>query len=165
MPVRGRIHTEASCWIDGNRITLVMRNHSPMAPGDWHAAVSVSGDFGRTWTPSIESNLPMTGSKPYCGMLSTGQRYLIANTLRRPRRPRAPLTIAVSRPGEKLLCRMFRIRDARRPGAVEEVDKKICYPHAVEHDGKLYVIYSAGIGANLNDCELAIIPIEALAVR
>ncbi|NCQ32696.1 MAG: cycloinulo-oligosaccharide fructanotransferase, partial [Armatimonadetes bacterium] len=112
-----------------------------------------------------ESNLPLTGSKPYCGKLSTGQRYLIANTVRHPQRSRAPLTIAVSRPGEKLLCRVFRIRDARRPGAGDEVDKNLCYPHAVEYDGKLYVIYSAGVGSNLNDCELALIPIEALAVE
>jgi len=165
IPVQGRIHTEATCWIDDNEITLVMRNHSPRAPGDGYAAVSVSDDYGRTWTPSIESNLPLTGSKPYCGKLSTGQRYLIANTVRHPQRSRAPLTIAVSRPGEKLLCRVFRIRDARRPGAGDEVDKNLCYPHAVEYDGKLYVIYSAGVGSNLNDCELALIPIEALAVE
>lgn len=165
IPVGKRIYTEATCWVDGSEVTLVMRNHSPWRPGPSFAAVSVSTDFGRTWSPPVESNLPMTTSKPYAGVLSTGQRYLLCTTVRDHGNHRWPLTVAVGRPGEKKLCRMWRIRDARRPGAGDTVNKNLAYPHAVELDGKLYVIYSSGTGGNLNDCELAIIPLEALAAE
>ena len=165
IPVRGRVHTEATCWIDGPQITLVMRNHSPRDRGLNCAAVSLSRDYGRTWSPSVDSNLPMTTSKPYAGTLSTGQRYLLGTVCRDHGGKRWPLTIAVGRPGQKTLCRIWRIRDARRPGAGDAVDKALAYPHAIEHDGKLYVIYSAGLRGNRNDCELAILPVNALAIH
>ena len=165
IPVGKRVYTEATCWIDGNEVTLVMRNHSPRRPGPSFAAVSLSTDFGRTWSPPVESNLPMTTSKPYAGVLGTGQRYLLCNTVADHANRRWPLTIAVGRPGEKKLCRVWRVRDARRPDAGDTVNKNLAYPHAVELDGKLYVIYSSGVGGNLNDCELAIIPLEALAAE
>jgi len=159
-----RVYTEANCWIDGSEITLVMRNHSPLRRRYNCAAVALSMDYGRTWAKPVESNLPMTTSKPYAGVLSTGQRYLICTTVRDHGGRRWPLTIAVGRPGAKRLCRVWRIRDGRRPGAGDTRDKALAYPHAVELDGKLYVVYSAGTGGNLNDCELAIIPVAALAV-
>ena len=165
IPVRGRIYTEASAWIDGSDVLLVMRNHSPRDPGFNCAAVSVSRDFGRTWSPARESNLLMTTSKPYCGVLSTAQRYLIANTVRDHGGRRWPLTIAVGRPGAKTLSRVWRIRDGLRPGEEGTRNRNLAYPHAVEHDGKLYVVYSVGFGANLNHCELAVIPISSLAVE
>ena len=106
----------------------------------------------------------MTTSKPYAGHLSTGQRYLICTTNRDHGGKRWPLTIAVGRPGEKTLCRMWRIRDGKMPG--ETKDSSLAYPYAVEYDGKLYVIYSEGkIGGNRNNAELAIIPVKALAVE
>ena len=164
IPVGRRVYTEATCWIDGSEIALVMRNHSPLRRHYNCAAVAVSKDYGRTWSRPVESNLPMTTSKPYAGVLSTGQRYLVCTTVRDHGGRRWPLTIAVGRPGEKRLCRVWRIRDARRPGAGDTRNKALAYPHAVELDGKLYVVYSAGVGGNRNDCELAIIPVEALAV-
>ena len=41
---------------------------------------------------------------------------------------------------------------------------KLAYPYAIEHDGKLYVAYSVGFGANQNSAEMAVIPVAALAV-
>ena len=81
----------------------------------------------------------------------------MGNTVRDHGWRRSHLTIAVSRPGEKPLCRMWRIRAAA-------ADRKLAYPHAIELDGKLHVIHSVGIGANLNDCELAMLSVAALAV-
>jgi len=166
IPVGGRIHTEATCWIDGPEITLVMRNESPLDRRNLCAAVSISKDFGRTWSPSIESNLPLAPSKPYAGILSTGQRYLIGNTVRDHGSKRWPLTIAVSRPGHKALSRMWRIRDAVRPGEADARPRRLAYPHAIEHDGRLYVVYSVGAdGGNRNSCELAIFPIKQLGAE
>jgi len=162
IPVGGRLHTEAAAWIEGRDVTLVMRNQTRSSSQEpFVAAISPSHDCGRTWSPSVESNLPMTTSKPYAGHLSTGQRYLVCTTVADHRSKRYPLTIAVGRPGEKLLCRMWRIRDGRLPGTDDPRDRALAYPHAVELDGHLYVIYSV----DKRDCELAVIPVAALAVK
>ncbi len=135
------------------------------------ALASVSRDFGRTWTEIRESNLPMAASKPYAGILSTGQRYLVCTTTADSANRRSPLTIAVSRPRESVFSRIYRIRDAAVavPGSsVPRIEShpqcRLSYPYAAEYDGKLYVIYSndGSRGGNRNSCELAIIPIEKL---
>ena len=78
----------------------------------------------------------------------------------------APLTIAVSRPGENVVSKVFVIRrsqNRKHPG--ESADRlSLSYPCAVEHEGKLYVGYSnnGGRRGNLNSAELAVIPIKAL---
>jgi len=154
---------ETTVIVEADRIVAVSRGSGRYK----NALVSVSRDFGRTWPPVRQSNLPMTTSKPYAGRLSTGQRYLICTTNRDHGGRRAPLTIAVSRPGGKLFCRMFRIRNAACDGPGESTPKaRLSYPYAVEHDGKLYVIYSndGGRGGNRNSAEMAIIPVKSLAV-
>jgi hypothetical protein len=115
-----------------------------------------------------ESNLPMAASKPYAGLLSTGQRYLICTTTADSGNRRSPLTIALSRPGEKLFSRIWRIRNAVHDGPGESHPNcRLSYPYAAEHEGKLYVIYSndGARGGNRNSAELAIIPTEALQVE
>ena len=61
------------------------------------ALVAASDGFGRNWTPSQPSNLPMATSKPYTGTLSTGQRYLICTTTADSAGARRPLTVTVTR--------------------------------------------------------------------
>jgi hypothetical protein len=170
IPVGERVITEATAWVDEDKITLVMRNQSPLDPANIRAAVSFSRDFGRTWSDPVESNMPLSTSKPYCGYLSTGQRYLLGNSVRGGNNSREHLTIAVSRPGQEMLCRMWLIRDAEVPGSLRDIygytdPQRLAYPHAIEHDGQLYVVYSAGhLGANQNSAELAVIPVGPLAV-
>ena len=110
----------------------------------------------------------MVASKPFAGVLSSGQRYLICSTTANTGNRRAPLTIAVTRPGDNRYCRIFRIRDAvhHGPGESRE-DVSLAYPYAVEHDGKLYVAYSndGGRGANRNSAEMAVIPLASLEVE
>jgi hypothetical protein len=107
----------------------------------------------------------MAGSKPYAGVLSTGQRYLVCTTTADSGNRRSPLTIAVSRPGEAVFSGIYRIRDAVHDGPGESGPEcRLSYPYAVEQNGKLYVIYSncGGRGGNRNSAELAIIPLDAL---
>jgi hypothetical protein len=105
----------------------------------------------------------MTTSKPYAGVLSTGQRFLACTTTADSDGRRSPLTIAVSRPGEQLFSRVFRIRDAlsaATPG-VSHPNVDFSYPYVVEHAGKLYIGYThKSHAAN----ELAIIPVDSLRV-
>ena len=145
-------YAETSVIVDGDSVLAVMRNHLVQV-----AAVSSSLDFGQTWTMATGSNYPMTTSKPYAGMLSTGQRYLVSNL----DKSRDYLTLAVSEPGQKHLSHVWMIRQgvSRQPlykGWAKS--PQWSYPYAYEHDGKLYIIYSVG----KEDCELAILPLSSI---
>ena len=133
------------------------------------ALVAVSDDYGRTWTKSLPSNLPMATSKPYTGTLSTGQRYLVCTTTADTGGRRAPLTIAVGRAGENGFRKIYRIRNAESSAGPGESNARasLSYPYAVEHDGQLYVGYSnsGGRRGNHNGAELAIIPVASLVAE
>lgn len=152
---------ESTVLVDGPEILLISRYRKPVA------LTSISRDYGRTWTPVRESRLPMAASKPYAGTLSNGQRYLVCTTSADSGNRRWPLTIAVTRPGEKQFRRVFRIRDAKHGGPGESHEKAaLAYPYAIEHDGKLFVAYSnsGGRGGNRNSAELAVIPLSSLYI-
>jgi hypothetical protein len=156
---------ESAVIVDGSRILNIARwgEKNPTT------LVSESSDYGRTWSPAGAGNLPMADSKPCCGTLSTGQKYLICTTTADAGRRRSPLTIAVSNPGESSFSKLFVIRPAlleQGPGE-SHVNAMLAYPCAVEHDGKLYIGYSnsGGRGGNNNSAELAIVPVSSLATQ
>lgn len=129
------------------------------------ALMSRSEDLGKTWTAMTASTFPMTTSKPAAGMLSTGQRFLIASCTADGGTRRSPLTISLSRPGETQLSRTLVIRHAQHDGPGEsDPNAALSYPYAVEHQGRLYVGYSNsnGRGGNHNSAELAVIPLSSL---
>ncbi len=153
---------ESSIFVDGPHVTNVARyGAKPLA------LASTSNDYGRTWSPSAESNLPMAASKPCSGVLSNGQRYLIGSMTVDGRNRRSPLTIAVSKPGENVFTKLYVIRHAKFENGPGESDagSALSYPSATEYQGKLYVGYSNNgpRKANNNSAEMAVIPIEILA--
>ncbi|TWT51664.1 LamG-like jellyroll fold domain-containing protein [Allorhodopirellula solitaria] len=156
-----RMWGESANIVSGKRILNVAR-----FGGGTSALVAVSEDYGRTWTPSRTSNLPMATSKPVAGVLSTGQRFLICTTAKNNGGKRTPLTIAVTAPGEDLFHKVFVIRRSRHPNQPGESagSLSLSYPCAIEMDGSLYVGYSnnGGRRGNLNSAELAIIPLTSL---
>ena len=169
----GDVWGESAVIVEGKRVTNIARWGA-----EARALVAVSEDYGRTWTPSRASNLPMATSKPCAGMLSTGQRFLICSTSADGAKRRSPLTIAVSEPGETRFSKVFVIRHAEFPVGPGESHRNaaLSYPCALEHQGKLYVGYSNDGGKagrigegrklwNNNSAELAIIPVEKLKVR
>lgn len=147
---------ESTVIVEGNRITNLSR-YGRRA----RALLSVSENYGRTWTPTTLSNLPMATSKPYAGILSTGQRFLVCTTTADTGGKRSPLTIAVSKPGAPLFSKVFLIRTSvfdRTPG-VSAPKADFSYPYAIEHMGKLYIGYThKSHMAN----ELAVIPLPSL---
>lgn len=150
---------ESTVIVRGSHVLNISRYRKPAA------LFSISADFGRTWSPIGESNLPMAASKPYAGRLSTGQHYLIGSIAADNGNRRWPLSIIVSQYGEEPFSRAFRIRDAEHDAAIESHPRAaLSYPYAIEHDGKLYVGYSndGGRGSNRNTAEMAIIPLESL---
>jgi len=159
-----RMWGESCLFVDDRNVVNIARYG-----GRATALAAASNDYGRTWSASAVSNLPMATSKPAAGVLSTGQRYLICTTAKDNGGKRSPLTIAVSRPHENKFCRVFVIRRSLHedlPGESAE-QLSLSYPCAIEHNGKLYVGYSnnGGRRANLNSAELAVIPIRNLSVR
>ncbi|WP_240928159.1 exo-alpha-sialidase [Thalassoroseus pseudoceratinae] len=156
-----RMWGESALYLDGKRVVNIARYGE-----EAKALVAISEDYGRTWTDSRVSNLPMATSKPAAGTLSNGQHYLVCTTAKDNGGQRTPLTITVTAPGNSLFQKVFVIRRSRLEGQPgESADHlSLSYPYAVEHDGHLYVGYSnnGGRSGNLNSAELAIIPIEQL---
>lgn len=154
----GKIWGESTVIVEESRILNISRYG-----GEAKALLSVSTDHGRTWTPTAPSNLPMATSKPYAGILTNGQRYLVCTTTADTGGKRSPLTIAVSRPGESVFSKVCVIRRSVFPEGPGVSDPKadFSYPYAVEHEGKLYIGYThKSHAAN----ELAVIPVDGLAV-
>jgi len=146
--------------VDGASVINIARYGKPKS------LVAQSKDYGRTWTPSVESNLSMAGSKPCSGVLSNRQRYLICSTTADGGNRRSPLTIAVSKPGENTFSKVYVIRHAVCKDGPGESDSgaALSYPYAIEFQDKLYVGYSNNgeRRGNNNSAELAVIPIENL---
>jgi len=161
-PAVRRMWGESALIVDGANVYNIARYG-----GQASALGAISEDGGRSWSRSRISNLPMATSKPAAGVLRNGQRYLVCTTAADNGGRRSPLTIAVSRPDENQFSKVFVIRRSRHDGGGESAPRlSLSYPCAVEHDGKLYVGFSnnGGRKGNLNSAELAVIPIEALAV-
>lgn len=155
----GTIWGESTVIVEGQRILNISRYGAKAL-----ALVSVSADCGRTWTPAAPSNLPMATSKPYAGILSTGQRFLVCTTTADTGGRRSPLTIAVSKPGEAVFSKVFVIRHSVFPEGpgVSDPRADFSYPYAVEHEGKLYIGYThKSHAAN----ELAVLPIRNLEIK
>lgn len=173
-PAKGiQMWGESGVLVNGRNITNIARYG-----GAAQALVSVSTDYGRTWSEMRPSNLPMVTAKPCAGVLSNGQRYLVCTTAGEAIKRRAPLTIAVSKPGESVFSKIYLIRASDFPAGPGESNPKVslCYPGATEHEGKLYVGYSnsgGGVGRptsgrerlNNNSAELVVIPIGALSAE
>lgn len=149
----------SSIFVDGRHVTNIARYG-----GKALALAALSNDYGRTWTPSAESNLPMATSKPCSGVLSEGQRYLICSTTADGRGRRSLLTITMGKHGENTLSKVFVIRHVVFEDGPGESDRRaaLSYPYAVEYQDKLYVGYSNNgqRQGNNNSAELAVIPIE-----
>ncbi len=132
---------ESTVIVDGNQVLNIARYG-----GEALALVSRSSDGGRTWSSMRPANLPMATSKPYAGTLSTRQRYLVCTTTADTKGQRAPLTIAVTRPGHALFSKVFRIRNAEHSAGESHPGARLSYPYAVEYKRHLYVGYSNNAG-------------------
>jgi hypothetical protein len=118
---------------DGNRSRLLIR--------------SVSADGGRTWSAPVLTDYPDATSKNFVLRLSTGSYVLINNP---DTRRRDPLALSTGSDGWT-----FGHPLAVRSGAGHTYQ----YPHAIEHGGSLWIIYST----DKRDIEIAEIPLAALA--
>lgn len=106
---------------------------------------ALSVDHGRSWSEPLVTNFPDATSKFFTLRTSRGYYVLISNANPAPEQ-RIPLCLAVSEDGITYtrLARLpvptapqdFRPRTGARKAAGFQ------YPHAIEHDGRIQVIYS-----------------------
>lgn len=111
---------------------------------------SVSRDRGRTWPKPRKTNYPDATSKIFTGVLSNGWRYLINNP---NTKGRDPLAISFSETGwafSRPVALRKNAPDMRLPEEGKG-NRSFQYPHAMERDGSLWVIYST----NKEDIEVS----------
>lgn len=142
---------ETTVLADGANVTAFVRNHSKCP------ILFTSQDYGRTWSDPKVHNFPFASSKIFAGTLSNGQHYVLSNLVSKDYRDF--LTIAVTRPGEKQFCRIWKIRKGYSESLASGPEWS--YPCATEHGGKLYVVYTS----EKHHCCLTIIPLESLIIK
>lgn len=171
IPYLGTTFTESTVTVDDDKITIYMRNQLAYDSDNVTIGIAYSYDYGQTWTLGQESDLSANTSKPCVGTLSTGQKYLITNSVKGANGSRNTLTIALTESDSDIFTDLFVIRDMAIPEALKDVyfelelNTSLSYPYAIEHDNKLYVIYSSYMyaGTNLNNIELAVIDLNEIA--
>ena len=148
---------ETTVWVEGRELLAITRNQTGAVPFAF-----ASRDYGRTWSAVKDHAFTVSTSKLYAGHLSTGQRYLVFNLPRGGEKgfnSRETLVIGVSRPGESALAKTWCVQNHSTPDRPAASH----YPCAIEHNGRLFVLYTAGLSGR-RQCELAIIPITSLEV-
>lgn len=160
------VFTEASAWVNGSDVLMVMRNESVPTGGRYHAAVAHSSNNGRTFSPCEISNLPMATTKPFCGHLSDGRPFIIFNeALEGSPRDRSSMLLGIGKPGEFSVCKLFRIDEGYSTSEGRRL--ALSYPYARQVGDKLYITYSyessPGSGCNNNDAMLAVLNVSELA--
>jgi hypothetical protein len=148
---------ETTVWVEGRELLAITRNNTGAMP-----FVFASHDYGCTWSAVKDHAFTASTSKLYAGHLSTGQRYLVFNQPKEGEKgfnSRETLVIGVSRPGETALTKTWCVQNHSTPDRPTASH----YPCAIEHEGRLFVLYTAGLGGR-RQCELATIPIAFLQV-
>jgi hypothetical protein len=111
---------------------------------------STSTDAGQTWGRPVMTNVPNATRKLFSMPTSSGSRILVLNA--NPTQGRRELHLAASRDGRRF-TRLARL-GIPTPPAHEAIDSpgmrnrfrsgvaSLQYPHAIEHDGALYIAFS-----------------------
>lgn len=112
---------------------------------------SISFDNGDTWTLPVKTNYPDAVSKNIAGRLKDGRFFLINNP--QASGSRDPLTISFSADGWSYGSPRILRKDApeRRYDGKFKNARSFQYSDAMEHDGRLWVIY----GTNKEDIEIS----------
>lgn len=116
---------------------------------------SVSADRGLTWTVPVQTNYPDAVSKNLTGTFSNGWIYLVNTPVKR-----REMTMSLSRDGWRFDHAML-LRDdppPRRYAGKAKNEFSYNYSHAIEHDGRLWMVYSV----NKEDIEVFSFSIQSI---
>jgi len=137
----------------GGVVHMIVRDNT----GSRKLIRALSRDGGTTWEKPLLTNYPDATSKNFTGRLSSGWYFLINNP--NPEK-RDPISISFSRDGWTF-SHPQNIREDAAPRRIEGRAKpsgSFQYPHAIEHAGSLWVIYST----NKEDIEVSQLPLKEL---
>jgi hypothetical protein len=127
---------EPNCWpLPDGRLLAVYRDSG----GSKRLFRGVSADNGLTWSEVEKSNYPDADSKFFC--LRTSRGYYALISCANPA-GRNPLCLATSDDGVTF-TRLARLPDNGTPRKSGKVSR-LQYPHAMEHDNNLFIVYSRG---------------------
>ena len=151
---KGNRLSEPSWYIDPQGIVHIIFRDAGRSRRLFH---SISVDDGEIWSPPAMTNYPDATSKNFTGRLTNGFYYLINN----PASKRDPLAISFSTDGwtfgNPMLLRKH--APAMRHAGRAKPDRSFQYPHAIEHNASLWVIYST----NKEDIEISEYKLEDIA--
>ena len=140
-------------------IVMVFRDQG----NSFQTIISVSEDWGETWSSPIISDFPDSRSKQSAGNLPDGTVFRV-NSPRRDRE-RYPLVLSLSDDGQNfdhafvLRSGLSDLPSMRFDGRYKRIGYS--YPKSLVHDGFLYVSYAT----NKERIELTRIPVEALELN
>lgn len=140
-----------------DRLLAIVRSRRGLAC----ALASIGSLDERQWEPIRETNFPAADAKLFVLTLSTGANCLISNLA--PHR-RTVLTVAIADAGKGIFNRVYKIRHCAHPLTRlyhPGWETQWSYPWAIEHDGKLHIIYTQGA----EDAALTIVPVTAIAAE
>lgn len=128
------IHPEISVICCNDILYMFCRNDMQEIP-----LVYLSKDYGESWSVACSHDIPIQSSKIYCGTLSDGRNYLIAN-IEQP--DRSKLAVYFSEKNSMKFTQCLILFDKAQIDADPLMQQVIqChYPSACEYDGMLYII-------------------------
>ncbi len=140
--------SETAAFADGEGILHLIIRDQGKTKRLYH---SLSFDHGDTWTLPVKTNYPDAVSKNFAGRLKDGTFYLINNP--KTSGLRDPLTISFSRDGWTFSNPKILRKNApeRRYSGKAKSNHSFQYADAMEHAGRLYVIYAV----NKEDIEVS----------
>lgn len=152
--------SETSHYVDAEGVVHLIIRDQGASTYLYHA---LSYDAGATWTIPVKTNYPDAMSKNFADRLSNGWFYLISNPKSKGGSLRDPLVITFSQDGWS-----FAEPRALRKGAPAlrykggaKGSHSFQYSHAIEHNGRLWVIYAT----NKEDIEVSSYAIEDFKLR
>ena len=131
------VHPEMTAMLAGDVIYMIARNDQRNAP-----LLYLSEDYGNSWSEAYTFDLPIISTKMYCGNLSDGRCYIVANVVNGTNREemfkRSKLVLYLSEKNTMRFDEEILLYEAGESGIPDSV---FChYPAAVESEGTLRII-------------------------
>jgi hypothetical protein len=131
------VHPEPSAIISDGKIYVFVRNDFRQ-----FQLVYVSEDNGESWSAPVIHDIAFSNTKTYSGTLSDGRNYIIGNM----QPDRTKLVMLVGDKGSMKFNKRIVIQNRKSENLGFGFTWH--YPYAYEADGRLYVIYTVGVGTD-----------------